>query len=262
MEFGSELERDKALRAVVDKMLTRLTGATKAKIERNLLYNGMSPSEFARHSKGVEPFDEDLSRRLQVLNDQANTLTTEVIAFRKALPARRAEAMEKRSAVIRALEAKKEEHRRAAEKAHALELSEQSKPISIDLKRKAEVAVTLKHSVVDITSLQVVSGMKILFRLLDRTDLKLTSSVVSPVISHTVDLGASYSGHRASQARQAPAGDAVVSLAFGFFRHCPSVFCEETRLYPNECNAIRNTTSSIRVWRRHQIGSLNLLSWH
>ncbi|KAJ9479348.1 hypothetical protein PHBOTO_002829 [Pseudozyma hubeiensis] len=155
MEFGSELERDKALRAVVDKMLTRLTGATKAKIERNLLYNGMSPSEFARHSKGVEPFDEDLSRRLQVLNDQANTLTTEVIAFRKALPARRAEAMEKRAAVIRALEAKKEEHRRADEKAHTLQLSEQSKPIGIDLKRKAEVADTLRHSVVDITSLQV-----------------------------------------------------------------------------------------------------------
>ncbi|SPO24396.1 uncharacterized protein UTRI_03664 [Ustilago trichophora] len=155
MEFGSELERDKALKAVVDKMIKRLTGAMKAKIERNLLYNGMSPSEYARHSKGVEPFDEDLSRRLQVLNDQANTLTTEVIAFRKALPTRRAQAMEKRAAVIRALEAKKEEQRRALEKEHALKLREQSKPIATDLKRKAEVADTLKHSVVDITSLQV-----------------------------------------------------------------------------------------------------------
>ncbi|EST05171.1 Kinetochore Mis14 [Kalmanozyma brasiliensis GHG001] len=155
MEFGSELERDKALKALVDKMIKRLTGATKAKIERNLLYNGMSPGEYSRHSKGVEPFDEDLSRRLQVLNDQSNTLTTEVIAFRKALPARRAEAMEKRAAVIRALEAKTEEQRRAAEEEHALRLREQSKPINIDLKRKAEVADTLKHSVVDITSLQV-----------------------------------------------------------------------------------------------------------
>ncbi|SJX63106.1 uncharacterized protein SRS1_13932 [Sporisorium reilianum f. sp. reilianum] len=156
MEFGSELERDKALKAVVNKLIQRLTGATKAKIERNLLYNGMSPSEYSRHSK-VEPFDEDLSRRLQVLNDQANTLTTEVIGWRKTLPARRAEAMEKRAAVIRALEARKEEHRRAAEKEHALQLREQSKsnPIRIDLKRKAEVADTLKHSVVDITSLQV-----------------------------------------------------------------------------------------------------------
>ena len=107
---------------------------------------------------GVEPFDEDLSRRLQVLNDQANTLTTEVIAFRKALPARRAEAMERRAAVIRALEAKKEEQRRAAEKEHANKLREESKPVSVDLKRKAEVADTLKHSVVDITGLQVVSA--------------------------------------------------------------------------------------------------------
>ncbi|TKY89271.1 hypothetical protein EX895_001802 [Sporisorium graminicola] len=155
MEFGSELDRDKALKAVVGKMIHRLTGATKAKIERNLLYNGMSPSEYSRHSKGVEPFDEDLSRRLQVLNDQANTLTTEVIGYRKTLPARRAEAMEKRATVIRALEAKKEELRRAAEKDHAVQLREQGKPISIDLKRKAEVADTLKHSVVDITSLQV-----------------------------------------------------------------------------------------------------------
>ncbi|KIS68892.1 uncharacterized protein UMAG_02878 [Mycosarcoma maydis] len=155
MEFGSELERDKALRALVNKTFKRLTGAAKAKIERNLLYNGMSPSEFARHSKGVEPFDEDLSRRLQVLNDQANTLTTEVIGFRKALPARRAEAMEKRAAVIRALEAKKEEQRRNAEKEHAQQLREQSKPVNIDLKRKAEVAGTLKQSVVDITGLQV-----------------------------------------------------------------------------------------------------------
>jgi len=107
---------------------------------------------------GVEPFDEDLSRRLQVLNDQANTLKTEVISFRKALPARRAEAMERRAAVIRALEAKKEEQRRAAEKEHANKLREESKPVSVDLKRKAEVADTLKHSVVDITGLQVVSA--------------------------------------------------------------------------------------------------------
>ncbi|KAJ1026786.1 hypothetical protein NDA16_002083 [Ustilago loliicola] len=155
MEFGSELERDKALKAVVDKLIKRLTDATKTKIERNLLYNGMSPSEYARHSKGVEPFDEDLSRRLQVLNDQANTLTTEVIAFRKALPARRAQAMERRAAVIRALEARKEEQRRAAEKEHAHKLHEQSKPVAVDLKRKAEVADTLTQSVVDITSLQV-----------------------------------------------------------------------------------------------------------
>ncbi|SNX83824.1 uncharacterized protein MEPE_02532 [Melanopsichium pennsylvanicum] len=155
MEFGSELERDKALKATVDKVIRRLTGATKAKIERNLLYNGMSPSEFARHSKGFEPFDEDLSRRLQLLNDHANTLTTEVIGFRKTLPTRRAEAMERRAAVIRALEAKKEEQRRSAEKEHALRLREQSKPIAVDLKRKAEVADTLKESVVDITSLQV-----------------------------------------------------------------------------------------------------------
>lgn len=70
--------------------------------------------------------------------------------------------MEKRAAVIRALEAKKEEQRRAAEKEHALTLREQSKPISIDLKRKAEVADTLKHSVVDITSLQVVSASFVL----------------------------------------------------------------------------------------------------
>lgn len=107
---------------------------------------------------GVEPFDEDLSRRLQVLNDQANTLTTEVISFRKALPTRRAEAMEKRAAVIRALEAKKEAQRRAAEKEHARKLREESKPITLDLKRKAEVADTLKQSVVDVTSLQVVSA--------------------------------------------------------------------------------------------------------
>ncbi|SOV03902.1 uncharacterized protein UDID_04539 [Ustilago sp. UG-2017a] len=155
MEFGSELERDKALKEVVVKVIKRLTGATKAKIERNLLYNGMSPSEYARHSKGVEPFDEDLSRRLQVLNDQANTLTTEVIAYRKALPARRAQAMERRAAVVRALEARKEEQRRVAEKEHAKKLREQSKPMAVDLKRKAEVANTLTQSVVDITSLQV-----------------------------------------------------------------------------------------------------------
>lgn len=36
----------------LDVSTPQLTGATKAKIERNLLYNGMSPSEFARHSKG------------------------------------------------------------------------------------------------------------------------------------------------------------------------------------------------------------------
>ncbi|KAJ1026421.1 hypothetical protein NDA13_003802 [Ustilago tritici] len=155
MEFGSELERDKALKAVVVKVIKRLTGATKAKIERNLLYNGMSPSEYARHSKGVEPFDEDLSRRLQVLNDQANTLTTEVIAYRKALPARRAQAMERRAAVVRALEARKEEQRRVAEKEYAKKLREQNKPMAVDLKRKAEVANTLTQSVVDITSLQV-----------------------------------------------------------------------------------------------------------
>ncbi|KAJ1018243.1 hypothetical protein NDA18_006402 [Ustilago nuda] len=155
MEFGSELERDKALKAVVVKVIKRLTGATKAKIERNLLYNGMSLSEYARHSKGVEPFDEDLSRRLQVLNDQANTLTTEVIAYRKALPTRRAQAMERRAAVVRALEARKEEQRRVAEKEHAKKLREQSKPMAVDLKRKAEVANTLTQSVVDITSLQV-----------------------------------------------------------------------------------------------------------
>ncbi|SAM82442.1 uncharacterized protein UBRO_04539 [Ustilago bromivora] len=155
MEFGSELERDKALKEVVVKVIKRLTGATKAKIERNLLYNGMSPSEYARHSKGVDPFDEDLSRRLQVLNDQANTLTTEVIAYRKALPARRAQAMERRAAVVRALEARKEEQRRVAEKEHAKKLREQSKPMAVDLKRKAEVANTLTQSVVDITSLQV-----------------------------------------------------------------------------------------------------------
>lgn len=107
---------------------------------------------------GVEPFDEDLSRRLQVLNDQANTLTTEVISFRKALPARRAEAMERRAAVIRALEAKKEAQRRAAEKEHAEKLRKDSRPVSVDLKRKADVADTLKHSVIDITGLQVVSA--------------------------------------------------------------------------------------------------------
>lgn len=107
---------------------------------------------------GIEPFDEDLSRKLQVLNDQANTLTTEVIAHRKALPARRAQAMERRAAVIRALEARKEEQRRVAEKQHAQKLREQSKPIAVDLKRKAEVADTLTQSVVDITSLQVVSA--------------------------------------------------------------------------------------------------------
>ncbi|SPO45507.1 uncharacterized protein PSANT_03193 [Moesziomyces antarcticus] len=155
MEFGSELGRDKALKAVVDKMTKRLTGATRAKIERNLLYNGMSPHEYARHSKGVEPFDEELSRRLQMLNDQANNLTTEVIAFRKSLPARRAQAMEKRAAVIRALEAKKEQQRRAVEKEHANKLREESRPIALDLKRKAEAADTLKQSVLDITSLQV-----------------------------------------------------------------------------------------------------------
>ena len=44
---------------------------------------------------------------------------------------------------------------------HALQLQEQRKPINIDLKRKAEVADTLKQSVVDITSLQVVSAVSI-----------------------------------------------------------------------------------------------------
>lgn len=110
------------------------------------------------HATGVEPFDEDLSRRLQVLNNQANTLTTEVIAYRKALPTRRAQAMERRAAVVRALEARKEEQRRVAEKEHAKKLREQSKPMAVDLKRKAEVANTLTQSVVDITSLQVVSA--------------------------------------------------------------------------------------------------------
>lgn len=104
---------------------------------------------------GVEPFDEELSRRVQVLNDQANTLTTEVIGFRKALPTRRAEAMERRAAVIRALEAKNEQRRRAVEKEHAERLRQSSKPIAVELKRKAEVADTLKNSVIDITSLQV-----------------------------------------------------------------------------------------------------------
>lgn len=92
------------------------------------------------------------------MNDQANTLTTEVIAYRKALPARRAQAMERRAAVVRALEARKEEHRRVAEKEHAKKLREQRKPMAVDLKRKAEVANTLTQSVVDITSLQVVSA--------------------------------------------------------------------------------------------------------
>lgn len=165
---------------------------------------------------GVEPFDEDLSRRLQVLNDQANTLTTEVIAFRKALPTRRAQAMEKRAAVIRALEAKKEEQRRAVEKEHAQKLREQSKPIATDLKRKAEVADTLKHSVVDITSLQVVRApfnddrdafdpiLTLIFML--HTYLR-----IGVLIFETVDSRASYSGQRASQACQAPTNHAPVS---------------------------------------------------
>lgn len=63
--------------------------------------------------------------------------------------------MEKRAAIIRALEAKKEEQRRAAEKEHAQQLQEERKPIAVELKRKAEVAATLQESVTDITSLQV-----------------------------------------------------------------------------------------------------------
>lgn len=63
--------------------------------------------------------------------------------------------MEKRAAVIRALEAKKEEQRRAAEKEHAQQLQEERKPIAVELKRKAEVAATLQESVTDIKSLQV-----------------------------------------------------------------------------------------------------------
>lgn len=189
---------------------------------------------------GVEPFDEDLSRRLQVLNDQANTLTTEVIAFRKALPARRAEAMERRAAVIRALEAKKEDHRRAAEKEYALQLREQSKPINIDLKRKAEVADTLKHSVVDVTSLQVVSILLTLPQhrtvVVKCSMLTLDATDMCTLILPTVNFGASDGSYRTGETCQASKDDALVTFAPDLLQTLLSILRDCARLYPYQCN--------------------------
>lgn len=106
---------------------------------------------------GIEPFDEDLSRKVQTLAEQSDKLTEEVIAYRKTLPSRRAEAMEKRAAVIKALEEKKEEQRRSAEAANLRALEARSKPLLLDVERKADVAQTLQRSVQDITGLQTVS---------------------------------------------------------------------------------------------------------
>lgn len=106
---------------------------------------------------GIEPFDEELSRRVQNLAEQSDKLTEEVIAYRKTLPSRRAEAMEKRAAVIKALEAKNEEQRRSIESTSLKALEQRSKPLALDLERKADIAQTLQRSVQDVTGLQTVS---------------------------------------------------------------------------------------------------------
>ncbi|PWY99499.1 hypothetical protein BCV70DRAFT_201063 [Testicularia cyperi] len=115
----------------------------------------MTPSEYAKQTKGIEPFDEELSRRVQNLAEQSDKLTEEVISYRKTLPSRRAEAMQRRAEVISALEAKKEEQRRGEEAANAKELEKTATLPKADLKRKSEVAETLQQSVRDITGLQV-----------------------------------------------------------------------------------------------------------
>lgn len=134
-------------------------------------------------AKGLEPFDEDLSRHVQSLAERSDQLTEEVITYRKTLPARRAQAMQRRAQIVKQLEDKREAQRRKLEKQKAdkvaASLPEMSGMFSIhsrpqpshthtdrvdaqsthtvDLQRKDQVKRTLDQSVKDITGLQVVS---------------------------------------------------------------------------------------------------------
>lgn len=57
----------------------------------------------------VEPFDEALSDRLQTLSETADALTEKAVSARKALPAERDAALERRAKVLAALEDRRSE---------------------------------------------------------------------------------------------------------------------------------------------------------
>ncbi|EPQ30445.1 uncharacterized protein PFL1_01971 [Pseudozyma flocculosa PF-1] len=155
LEFDDEFLRRKPFKQAWDKSVDVWTATARQKLEPNLLFNGYTLHEYSKQSKATEPFDEDLSKEVQTLAEQSDRLTEEVIGCRKSLPTRRAEAMQRRAEVLRALEEKKEKQRARAQDAHRQKAESVAQTLEVDLPRKDQVKRTLDESVDDITGLQV-----------------------------------------------------------------------------------------------------------
>ncbi|KAN0064809.1 hypothetical protein ACQY0O_001866 [Thecaphora frezii] len=155
LEFNDHIQRSKQFKHAWDKSVDVWTATARQKLEPNLLFNGYTLSEYSKQSKATEPFDEDLSKSVQLLAEQSDRLTEQVIGYRQSLPARRAEAMQRRADVLRALEEQKELQRQKLQACHALRLVDDKVALHQDLPRNQSVKRTLDQAVVDITGLQV-----------------------------------------------------------------------------------------------------------
>lgn len=70
---------------------------------------------FREGTDGTQPFDQDLSQRVQRLSERCDTSTAQAIAARKSIPSRRAALLQTRAKIQKEIEEKRENKRRKLE---------------------------------------------------------------------------------------------------------------------------------------------------
>jgi prophage DNA circulation protein len=114
---------------------------------------------FREGTDGTQPFDQDLSQRVQRLSERCDTSTAQAIASRKAIPSKRAALLQTRAEIQREIAQKRENKRRRLEneieKLIKERDSQRDESIVKPLERSEEVANSLQKAKENIDQLAV-----------------------------------------------------------------------------------------------------------
>lgn len=116
---------------------------------------------FREGTDGTQPFDQDLSQRVQRLSERCDTSTAQAIAARKTIPSKRATLLQTRAQIQKEIDQKREHKRRKLEseienliKGRDSE-HQRSQSIAKPLERSKDIAQSLRTAKEDIDQLAV-----------------------------------------------------------------------------------------------------------
>ncbi|KAE8223113.1 hypothetical protein CF319_g3798 [Tilletia indica] len=120
-------------------------------VEPNMLVNGLSFAEYARQPREMEDYDQRLEKRLQDLIQQTEDLTERAVEYRKTMPSARAEALQRKQALLDEIAAEEAALQARKVEARAVAGSDEGRNA---LERTDEMATSLKASLHELDALQ------------------------------------------------------------------------------------------------------------